>query len=271
MHARSALFDLYGDHLLHRRGSAPVAALIRLLEPLGVRAPAVRTAISRMVAQGWLTPVELVAGPDEATVPGYALTDRARLRLDQAGERIYRTQSGTWDGQWHVRVLAPITERSRRERVRTQLRFLGTAPISDSTWVSPHASVEVDQLLLDEGLSAVCLTTSDIGPLGTLLAAFDVDGLGRDYQAWLDDAGRMVAKVGPATDDVAAFVVRSELVHSWRKFLFSDPGLPGELLPPDWPGRRAAAFFDEHAARLLPATNRFVDRCLDPIEAGART
>jgi hypothetical protein len=34
VHARSALFDLYGDHLLGRGGSAPVAALIRLLEPL---------------------------------------------------------------------------------------------------------------------------------------------------------------------------------------------------------------------------------------------
>ena len=270
MHARSALFDLYGDHLLHRRGSAPVAALIRLLEPLGVRPPAVRTAISRMVSQGWLAPVELANGADTTAVPGYALTDRARLRLDQAGSRIYRTQAGEWDGQWHVRVLAPITERSRRERVRTQLRFLGTAPISDSTWVSPHPSVEVDQLLRDEDLTAVHLTTSDIGPLPVLLAAFDVAGLGRDYQAWLDDATALVARTS-ASDDVTAFVVRSELVHSWRKFLFSDPGLPDELLPRDWPGRRAAAFFDEHAARLLPAANRFIDRCLDPIEAGART
>ena len=114
MHARSALFDLYGDHLLHRRGSAPVAALIRLLEPLGVRAPAVRTAISRMVSQGWLEPVELGAGADAPGVPGYALTERARRRLDEAGSRIYRTKAGEWDGQWHVRVLAPIAERSRR-------------------------------------------------------------------------------------------------------------------------------------------------------------
>jgi phenylacetic acid degradation operon negative regulatory protein len=271
VHARSALFDLYGDHLLHRRGSAPVAALIRLLEPLGVRAPAVRTAISRMVSQGWLEPVELAAGAGAAAVPGYALTERARRRLDEAGSRIYRTRGGEWDGQWHVRVLAPIAERSRRERVRTQLRFLGTAPISDSTWVSPHPSVEVDDLLVDEGLTAVHLTTSDICPVSVLLAAFDVPRLARDYQAWLDDAAALVADGGAATDDVTAFVVRSELVHSWRKFLFSDPGLPDELLPRDWPGRRAAAFFDEHAARLLPAANRFIDRCLDPIEAGART
>ena len=269
MHARSALFDLYGDHLLGRGGSAPVAALIRLLEPLGIRAPAVRTAISRMVTQGWLTPVDVeVAG---GTLPGYAVTDRARLRLDQAGARIYRTGGADWDGRWHVRVLSPIADRSRRERVRSQLRFLGLAPVSDSTWVSPHASVEVDQLLRDEALTAVCLSTSDIGPLPLVLDAFDVAGLAGEYEAWLAEASRLVGAAGPAADEVAAFVVRSELLHSWRKFLFTDPGLPASLLPTDWPGLRAAAFFDEHATRLLPAATRFIDRCLTPTEAGART
>jgi phenylacetic acid degradation operon negative regulatory protein len=274
VHARSALFDLYGDHLLHRGGTAPVAALIRLLEPLGVRGPAVRTAISRMVSQGWLRPVDVDNGT--GPVPGYTLTDRAHVRLDQAGARIYRTGTD-WDGRWHVRVLAPIAERSRRERVRSQLRFLGMAPVSDSTWVSPHRSVEVDQLLADEALAAVGLTTTDVAPVSMLLEAFDVAGLARAYDAWLAEAAALVASAGrgavepPVSDEVGAFVVRSELVHSWRKFLFSDPGLPAVLLPADWPGRRAAAFFDEHAARLLPAANRFIDRCLTPTVAGAPT
>jgi phenylacetic acid degradation operon negative regulatory protein len=34
------------------------------------------------------------------------------------------------------------------------------------------------------------------------------------------------------------------------------------LLPSDWPGTVAAAFFDRHADRLLPAARRFVDRTL---------
>lgn len=253
MHARSALFDLYGDHLLGRGGSAPVAALIKILEPLGISSPAVRTAISRMVAQEWLEPDESQGGA------AYRVTERARLRLDRAGARIYRTGDESWDGVWHVRVLSPIAERSRRERVRTQLRFLGLAPISDSTWISPRPSVEVDRLLAEESVEAVALTTTDAGPAETLLAAFDVDALRVSYADWYDAAGR---RVGTAPDDRAAFVVRSELVHSWRMFLFRDPGLPAALLPADWPGHRAAAFFDEHAARLLPATSRFIDSCL---------
>jgi phenylacetic acid degradation operon negative regulatory protein len=169
-------------------------------------------------------------------------------------------------------VLAPITDRRRRERVRNQLRFLGVAPISDSTWVSPRASVEVDQLLLDEGLEAVHLTTTDITPVPVVLAAFDVDALAGEYAAWLAGATTLVTTLparAEAGTDVAAFVVRTELVHSWRKFLFTDPGLPDALLPRDWPGRRAAAFFDQHAALLLPAADRFIDLCLSPTAAGA--
>lgn len=254
MHARSALFDLYGDHLLSRGGSAPVAALIRLLDPLGLRPPAVRTAVSRMVAQGWLV-------PDDG---GYRVTDRARVRLDEASARIYRTRTEPWDGHWHVRVLAPVADRSRRERVRTQLRFLGLASISDSTWVSPRVSAEADTLLLEESIDVVALSTTDAEPPGVLLDAFDIGGLATSYRDWLRAAQQQVAPADDVGDDRTSFVVRSELLHSWRMFLFTDPGLPQELLPVDWPGHQAAAFFDEHADRLLPAASRFVDQCLTP-------
>ena len=57
--------------------------------------------------------------------------------------------------------------------------------------------------------------------------------------------------------------MRSELVHEWRKFLFVDPGLPAELLPPGWPGIVAAAeLFHAEADRLMPAAARFVDQTL---------
>jgi phenylacetic acid degradation operon negative regulatory protein len=82
VHARSALFDLYGDHLGGRGGQAPVAALVRLLAPLEIAAPAVRTAVSRMVRQGWLDPVSVPPGA------GYRLTARGTVRLAEAGARV---------------------------------------------------------------------------------------------------------------------------------------------------------------------------------------
>lgn len=255
MHARSALFDLFGDHLRGRGGSAPIAALIRLLEPLGIQPPAVRTAVSRMAAQGWLAPADL-----DGTA-GYALTGRARVRLDEAANRIYRTGDSAWDGRWHLRVLGPVPDRRQRERVRGQLRFLGLAPVSDSTWVSPRPSREADALLGEQGLGTVSLSTDDAGPAEALLAAYDVESLSDEYVRWLASAQRLVAVSREASDE-RAFAARFELVHGWRKFLFSDPGLPPVLLPEDWPGHAAAAFFDEHSTRLLPPASRFVDQCL---------
>ena len=276
MHARSALFDLYGDHLRARHDRAPVAALVRLLAPLGIAAPAVRTAVSRMVRQGWLEPVRLTAGR------GYVLTERARQRLDDAAGRIYRTRDATWDGDWDLLVLEPVPHRPVRERVRTGLSFLGYAALSDSTWISPFASPEAGQLLDAEDAGFARFRAHDDAPGLRAREAWDLVGLAQAYVDWrrfaqelLDDPASHLVGLAHASEDEQAFAVRFVLVHEWRKFLFTDPGLPAELLPPDWVGHEAATFFAEEAARLLPAASRFVDACLtspdhDHQQTGAR-
>ncbi|MGZ4590844.1 MAG: PaaX family transcriptional regulator [Actinomycetes bacterium] len=257
MNARSALFDLYGDHLRARGGEAPVAALVRLLAPLGVAAPAVRTAVSRMVRQGWLAPVRLADGP------GYALTPRAVRRLDDAAARIYRTRLEGWDGTWHLLVTTLPGERSRRDRLRAGLTFLGYAQLADATWIGPRWSEEVDLLLETESVRAErFIAQHDGDSLGLVRQAWDLEGLSRAYGRWLAEAEKVVASADEAAGDEQAFAARSHLVHEWRKFLFLDPGLPRELLPEQWAGERAADFFDTENARLLPASMRFVDACL---------
>jgi phenylacetic acid degradation operon negative regulatory protein len=263
VHARSALFDLYGDHLRARGDRAPVAAMVRLLGALDIAAPAVRTAISRMVRQGWLSPVSLPSGP------GYELTDRARHRLDDAATRIYRTREATWDGGWDLLVLESPAHRSARERVRSGLAFLGYAPLSDSTWISAFPSPEVEQLLTTEAAGFARLRAYDDRAAERARQAWDLEALAKAYVAWRDFAERLLEDpeselrgIGRAGEDERAFAVRSVLVHEWRKFLFTDPGLPAELLPADWVGNAAAAFFAEQAAGLLPAASRFVDTCL---------
>src|SRR5690348_13531058 len=99
MQARSSLFDVFGDYLRQRGGRAPVAALVRLLAPLGISAPAARTAISRMVRQGWLEPGRLASGA------GYQLTGRAVRRLDDTAARVYRSGPVSWDGRFDLLVI----------------------------------------------------------------------------------------------------------------------------------------------------------------------
>lgn len=256
MHARSALFDLYGDHLRTRGSEAPVAAIVRLLAPVGIAAPAVRTAISRMVAQGWLEPVNLAWGR------GYRTTPMANRRLDAAGDRIYRRVTQEWDGSWHLAFVDPPAARSARARLRADLAFLGYAELADHVWVSPFPSEELASVLERGGATARTARALDVEPAPT--GAWDLEELCSSYQQWLATTEELVRAQVRAHDDPdeAAFAGRFHLVHEWRKFLFADPQLPDELLPTDWPGREAAQLFAREAERLAPGAHRFVARCL---------
>lgn len=256
--ARSALFDVYGGYLRARGGSAAIAALVRLLEPLGFGAPAIRTAVSRMVRQGWLEPVRLAEGP------GYTLTHRAELRLDEAAARIYRTRPSIWDGCWHVVVLEELPSRDVRDRLDSSLRLLGYGPLGPTTYIAPRPSPELaDVLALDDLVARTFLGAHD-GDDGELAAlAWDLDALGEEYAAFVREWEPRMSAVDNSVPS-ASFAESQLLLHAWRKFLFADPGLPAELLPSDWPGTVAAEFFDRHTARLAPAAEVFLDRCLDP-------
>jgi phenylacetic acid degradation operon negative regulatory protein len=258
MHARSALFDVYGDHLRARGSQAPVAAVVRMLDPVGIAAPAVRTAISRMVMQGWLEPVQL------AGARGYRATARATRRLDEAAQRIYRRAVPAWDGVWHLAFLEPPTERNARTRLRADLGFVGFAELADNVWVSPFPRAELPSVLERAGATARTAQAVDFDPPPT--EAWDLAGLRTAYDAWLRTADDLIGEQLAAHHeaDEAAFAARFHLVHEWRKFLFADPGLPDQLLPADWPGRAAAELFASEATRLKPGADRFVARCLDP-------
>jgi len=261
MQARSALFDLYGDYLRPRGGRAPVAALVRLLAPLGIAPPAVRTAVSRMVRQGWLHPLRLASGP------GYLLTPKAARRLDEAAARIYRTAKIGWDGRFDLIVLDSTTGRAARSRVAPILGYLGYGTLDSTMWLATRPGEEVDALLIEANVRYERFTANHAagtaGAMALVRRAWDLDEIGGAYQRFIRELRPTVAAVTEGSEDEDAYAARFRLVHAWRTFLFRDPQLPPALLPERWPGLTAANFFDRHAARLRPAADRYVDKCLE--------
>lgn len=257
VHARSALFDLYGDHLSDRDGWAPVAGIVRLLGASDITPAAARTAVSRMVREGWLEPAE------RHGQRGYAASARARSRLTAARTRIYRTGPDDWDGTWHVVVVDHASDRPRRIRVAAALGYLGYARLAPQTWLAPRVSPELAPALAAEDLGSRQFTAT-YADAGAALASslWRLAELGAAYRLFLQDTGALRAGLPDRLGPERGYAVRTALVHEWRKFLFRDPGLPAQVLPPDWAGHEAAMLFDTTATSLEPLAREFVDLCL---------
>lgn len=264
MQARSALFDLYGDYLRPRGSRAPVSALVKLLSPLGVAPPAVRTAVSRMVRQGWLHPMRLQSGP------GYLLTPKAAHLLDDAAARIYRTGRIGWDGRFDLLVLdAPVNHRDGR-----RLAFLGYGRLGEHAWVAPRAAEEAETVLAEAAVPyerfSAGHAAGSAGAAKVVGRAWDLAGIAGAYEEFVAAQRPLVTAVNARSTDEEAYAARFQLVHAWRSLVFRDPQLPAALLPARWPGAGAATFFDRHAARLRPGADRFVERCLASASRGGR-
>src|SRR5215470_18558078 len=218
MQARSALFDLYGDYLRSHGGRAPVAALVRLLAPLEIGAPAVRTAVSRMVRQGWLHPLRLSSGP------GYLITQRAAHRLDEAAARIYRTDPRPWDGTFDLIIPHAPVPRADRHRVANNLAYLGYGTIGDSTWVATKASPEAEGVLTDAGIGFQRFTAQHAGGHAgaseLISRAWDLDHIAQEYRDFVTQMRPVVDPVDADGETRAAYTARFKLVHAWRTFLF---------------------------------------------------
>jgi phenylacetic acid degradation operon negative regulatory protein len=255
--ARSALVDLYGEHLLDRGGRAPVGALVRLLAPVGIAEPAVRTAVSRMSRQGWLAAVRVDGAP------GYALTALSRAWLD---ERAERRAAGTrsWDGTWHLLVVTSPPGRTARERLQVGLRSLGYANLGEpgrtSTWVGAHESAAADALLAAENARAERFRARHDGDSQALIArAWDLEAIARSYRRFLERGEESAGRVG---SDAEALARQLTLVRGWESFVTADPQLPAALLPPDWPGEKAADWLRAELAAVATRAARFVDASL---------
>lgn len=264
MKPRSIVFDLFGDHLRYHGGSAPTQALVELLGVFGIGEPTARIALARMRKEGWFDTHR--AGRQVV----YTLTDQSWQLLDEGRTRIFERAQGPWDGRWRM-VIYAVSEQDRaeRERLRRILSWLGFGPLATATWISPHERLDqVEQALRDD--SAVradlltCQSRSRAADLDMVGRCWDLKALGNDYQGLMVRLEALpAASVLAALPGATALRLRIGLVADYRHFPFRDPDLPAELLPPDWPARRAHELFAAAHDALAAPADAFVTAVLE--------
>jgi phenylacetic acid degradation operon negative regulatory protein len=232
----SLIVTFAGCYLRQIGGWIAVADLIRLLALVDVPGPAVRQSVLRLKSRGFLT------SERRGAVAGYALTEAGRADLGPGDRRIFRYGRADLADGWVLAVFSvPESHRHHRHQLRSQLGWLGFGTVGSGVWAAPAALAgSARALLASDGLDGYVtwFQARSLDPV-EVAAWWDLGSLRGQYDAFLDrwapqTSGTVAAAAG---DD--AFARYLHLVDDWRLFPRIDPGLPIELLPPDWPGPAA--------------------------------
>jgi phenylacetic acid degradation operon negative regulatory protein len=139
-----------------------------------------------------------------------------------------------------------------RAAVRKELEWEGYAMLAPGLLAHPAADAptlaEILERIKGTGKIFVCsaaeLPGSGSRPLGELVReAWDLSGVVADYRRFIDEFTPLLATLRdePQLTNQDAFVVRSLLIHAYRRVQLHDPMLPLDLLPQPWPGSEAYA------------------------------
>lgn len=225
----SLVVTIFGDAVVPRGGRVALALLQEIVGRLGVEAGALRTAMSRLAADGW------VERERQGRNSFFSLGRQGRHAFDLATRRIYAGAAPAWGGEWTVAILPP----GAGEVATADMQALGFVRVAPGVHLRPEAGGAPDASAALAGMLVVRGASTDHPE--TLHAMWPSAETAAAYRAFiaafspLQDALAAGARVRPL-DAVAA---RTLLVHEWRRIVLRDPGLPAALLPQDWPGATA--------------------------------
>ena len=255
----SLLVTIFGDAVAPRGGVVTLGSLIQLAAPFGLTERLVRTSVSRLAQDGWL-----VARRD-GRLSEYQLAPWGQQRFAEATRRIYSKGPVDWDGHWTLLILPPNGAK-RREALRDGLRWLGFGQVSPGVFAHPNSDLgQARKWLqsLDVTKNALLLRASseDVGIDKSVVAVgWDLGDLARRYKRFADGYSNVEAALntGDVLTPESAFVIRTLLIHEYRKIHLQDPLLPPALLPPDWVGSSAYEACAQLYGKVFTAAEEFL-------------
>lgn len=259
LRAGSLLVTIFGDSILPLGGVVTLASLIRLATPFGINERLVRTSVARLAQDGWL------ANRRDGRLSEYRLTESGRQRFADATRRIYASNPPDWSGRWTL-VLLPDVSATRRAELRRDLTWLGFGQLEPG--VLAHATLAATETTqacagLVDGHQVTVFSAHTGNPAADRRIAatgWDLTSLAARYRRFITAFGPVRAALDSLAppDPESAFIVRTLLLHEFRKVHLRDPLLPGPLLPPDWTGFAAYELCRELYARVFDSAEAYL-------------
>ncbi|MBX9462110.1 MAG: phenylacetic acid degradation protein [Aquamicrobium sp.] len=239
----SLVITIFGDAVVPRGGRVPLTVLQDIMARLRIEPGALRTALSRLAGDKWVTRER------RGRHSFFRLDEHGRHAFDLATRRIYAAGPPGWAGKWTVAVAAPGANAQGSELPALGfVRINGGVHMRPETDDAPDATEALAGMLVIHGESAEHPEA--------FRALWPSQEIADAYHAFIT-AFRPLHRAlrnGSAFSPIDAIAARTLLVHDWRRIVLRDPGLPGALLPPSWPGAEARSIArDIHEALVAPS------------------
>lgn len=260
---KSYIVTFFGDVLSQHGDWLWLGSLIEALKPLGFSERLIRTSVFRLVQDDWLQTNK------EGRCSYYAFTDSARLHYEKAARRIYAGKAASWHGNWLI-VLPSFVPEEQLVNFRRQLHWLGFSTLSSGVFAHPS----IDKQSLEETLDEMNLTNavivftsktlddSSANVLKKLVRQrWHLDDLEQEYQHFLGCYQPILDNlVAMDLTEQQSFLMRTLLIHEYRRMLLKDHELPLDMLPESWSGFSAHELVDKLYAALAQSSLRYISQ-----------
>jgi phenylacetic acid degradation operon negative regulatory protein len=246
--AGSLIVTVFGDAVVPRGGVLSLTTLHEIMRAFRISDTLVRTALSRLVSEGWFERWKV--GRNSY----YRLTPQGHEAFAEATQRIYTDPPQNWQGSFDLLLLENAQDRSA---LRAELSAAGYGSLGPDLLLAAAASGGKTGPFLRLAASPADLPTAR----RLVERAWPLADIESRYRRFIDTYAGILGALerGAGFTNLDALLVRILLIHDYRRAVLKDPLLPAQLLPRPWAGTAARALCGTIYRTVLPAAEHWID------------
>lgn len=266
--SKSLLVSVWGDSISPHGGTVWLGNLITIMALFNINERAVRTSVFRLQQEDILSSVQ------KGRRSYYSLTKHGRHVFEDASGRIYSSKQPEWTGEWLL--LFPDfgkNDKDKRQAFSQQLQWQGFGHINHSIFARPVMtdSAQNNRSVMLAGKPVLQMighrppVSKDESEKQFLRRMWNLDDVQANYQQFIDHftpIHRLLVQK-KAISNSNCLVIRSLLVHDFRRILLRAPVLPTSLLPKNWEGHIARSLFTDIYRKIWLAAEAHLTECLN--------
>jgi len=248
--AWSLIVTFLGDAIVPRGGEVSASTLQSLMQRLGIGHGAVRTALSRLAADGW------IERSREGRNSFYRLSADVAETVLSAELRIYAASSLLPPGTPRSLIIAP--EPLSDATLRT-VETAGALQLTPQVFICFAGAADLPAPLRLPGATLADAPSLIPGAamLETMAEARHSIEIGDLRQAYLPVSAALEQALAPSPED--AMALRCLMIHEWRRLALRVLAVPADLVQPNDPEPQTRALVASIYARVLAPSEAWLD------------